>query len=62
VAVFSTRERADSASAKLGAQVSAAGRLWRMKMGPFATRAEAEAALAKARGAGYTDARIQRAD
>jgi len=62
VAVFSTRERADSASAKLGAQVSAAGRLWRMKMGPFVTRAEAEAALAKARGAGYTDARIQRAD
>jgi rare lipoprotein A len=62
VAAFSTKVRADGASIRLGAQVSAAGRLWRMKMGPFATRAEAEAALAKARGAGYTDARIQRID
>jgi len=62
VAAFSTKERADAAAAKLGARVSPAGRLWRMRMGPFATRAEAEAALAKAKRAGYSDARIQRAD
>lgn len=62
VAAFSTKERADAAAAKLGAGVSSAGRLWRMRMGPFATRAQAEAALAKAKRAGYSDARIQRAD
>ena len=62
VAVFSTRERADAAAGKLGASVSPSGRLWRMRMGPFATRAEAEAGLAKAKAAGYRDARIQRAD
>lgn len=62
IAAFSTRQRADAAAAKLGASVVPAGRLWRMRLGPFTARAEAEAALAKARAAGYSDARIQRAD
>jgi rare lipoprotein A len=34
----------------------------RVRLGPFDTPGEAEAALAKARVAGYSDARIQRAD
>jgi rare lipoprotein A len=62
VAVFSTRERADAAAKKLGAQVIQSGKLWRVRMGPFATQAEAQAALAKAKAAGYSDARIQRTD
>lgn len=62
VAAFSVQASANSVASKLGGQVSAAGRLWRVRLGPFATRAEAEAALAKAKGAGYSDARIQRAD
>lgn len=62
IAAFSTRERADAAAAKLGARVEPAGRLWRVRLGPFSSQAEAQAALAKARGAGYSDARIQRGD
>ncbi len=62
VAVFSTRERAETASAKLGGQVSQSGQLWRVRLGPFTAGTQAAAALAKAKAAGYRDARIQRAD
>jgi len=62
VAAFSTQERANGVAGKLGGAVSPAGRVFRVRLGPFATRAQADAALAKARGAGYSDARIQRAD
>jgi len=62
VAAFSTQERADKAAGALGGHVRQAGRFWRMQLGPFAGKAEADAALAKARTAGYSDARIQRAD
>jgi rare lipoprotein A len=62
VAAFSTKPRADGVADKLGGHVSPAGRFWRVRLGPFAARAEAEAALAKAKAAGYSDARIQRAD
>jgi rare lipoprotein A len=62
VAAYSTQDRASSVAGKLGGRISAAGRFWRVRLGPFTTRGEAEAALAKAKGAGYSDARIQRAD
>jgi rare lipoprotein A len=62
VAAFSARDRADAAAKKLGAQVVQSGQVWRVRMGPFATQAEAQAALAKAKAAGYSDARIQRTD
>ena len=62
VGAFSDRANADSAARKIGGAVSSAGKLWRVRMGPFATEAQAKAALAKARAAGYSDARIQRAD
>jgi len=60
-AAFSTRERADGAARKLGGSVTPAGRLFRVRVGPFASTAQADAALAKVRAAGYADARIVRA-
>lgn len=62
IAAFSNKASAEGVASKIGGQVSPAGRLWRVRSGPFATRREAEAALAKARSAGYSDARIQHAD
>lgn len=62
VGAFSTAERARSVAGKLDGKVSKPGKFWLARLGPFSGRAEAEAALAKARAAGYSDARIQRAD
>lgn len=62
LAAFSTAERARSAAAKVGGNVAQSGRFWRLRMGPYPDRGKAEAALAKARAAGYSDARIQRAN
>ena len=62
VGAFSTDARGAEAAHKVGGKVSQAGKYFRVRMGPFPTRGEAEAALAKARHAGYSDARIQRAD
>ena len=61
-AAFSTRERADKAAAKIGGTVSKPGKFWLMRLGPFKTKAEAEASLAKVKAAGYSDARILRPD
>ena len=58
VAAFASRAGAEATARKLGGGVSAAGKLWRVRLGPFATRAEAGAAQAKARNAGFTDARV----
>ena len=57
-AAFSTEERAERAATALGGRVTQAGRYWRVRTGPFATRDEAEASLAKVQAAGYSDARI----
>ena len=62
VGAFSNQANATAAASKVGGSVSAAGKLWRVRMGPYATVAQAKAALAKARSAGYSDARIQHAD
>ena len=62
VATFGNPRNASAAAAKVGGSQRASGKLSRVYMGPFANRAAAEAALAKARAAGYSDARIQRAD
>lgn len=62
VASFSTEGNAQKAAGKLGGKVSKAGKFWLARLGPFGTRAEAQAALAKAKVAGYSDARILRAD
>lgn len=57
-AAFSTAERAERAARALGGAVARAGQYFRVRTGPFATRGEAEASLAKVRAAGYSDARI----
>lgn len=60
-AAFSSRERADAAAKALGGAVTPAGRLFRVRVGPLASTAEAAAALAKVKAAGYADARVVRA-
>lgn len=57
-AAFSTEDRAERAARALDGDVSRAGRYFRVRTGPFATRGEAEASLANVRAAGYSDARI----
>ncbi len=62
VAAFSARARADELARKLGAKVfvSADGRLFRVRFGPFASEAEAQRALADAQKRGYPQARLLR--
>jgi rare lipoprotein A len=60
-AAFSSKERADAAARALGGTVSATGKLWRVRVGPLASTAAADAALAKVRAAGYAGARVVRA-
>lgn len=57
VAAFSTRERAEKAAGQVGATVEAAGKLWRVRI-VATTDAQAQAALAKAKHAGYAGAMI----
>lgn len=57
-ASFSTEERAERAARALKGDVTRAGAYFRVRTGPFATRGEAEASLAKVKAAGYSDARI----
>lgn len=59
---FSTRERAQAVAIRLGAALAWNGRFFRVRNGPFVNRADAEAALAKVRAAGYSGARILRAE
>ena len=59
---FSSEANARSGAGRIGGAVSPSGTLWRLTMGPYASEAEAKAALAKAKSAGYSDARIQRAN
>lgn len=60
-AAFSSKANADRAAGALGGFVSRTGRFYRVRTGPFATRGQAEAALAKVRAAGYSDARVSTA-
>ena len=55
---FSSQANAQRAAKALGGYVSPAGNLYRVRTGPFASRGQAEAALAKVRAAGYSDARV----
>jgi rare lipoprotein A len=57
-AAMSTLERAQKVAGSIGGSVSKAGPYFRVRTGPFATRQQAEASLAKVRAAGYSDARI----
>ena len=61
VGSFANEANAKAAAAKTGGTISPNGKLWRVRMGPYASEAQAKAGLAKARAAGYSDARIQSA-
>lgn len=61
IGAFSSEAKSNEIARKLGAGVAPAGKLFRVRMGPFTSRGQAEAALAKARAAGYSEARIQTA-
>jgi rare lipoprotein A len=62
VGAFSSKANADASAKKAGGSAVQSGKLWRVRSGPYPNEADAKAALAKAKGAGYSDARIQRAD
>lgn len=57
-ATMSTLARARKVAGSIDGSVSKAGKYFRVRTGPFATREQAEASLAKVRAAGYSDARI----
>lgn len=62
IGAFAHKPRATALAARLQASLSPVGRLWRVRLGPYATRRQAQAALDKVKAAGYTDSRIQRTD
>ena len=55
---FSSKANADRAANSIDGFVQQSGRYFRVRMGPFVSRGQAEAALAKVRAAGYKDARV----
>lgn len=57
-AAFSSEANAKRAAEAIGGSVSQSGRFFRVRTGPYSTRGQAEAALAKVRAAGYSDARM----
>jgi len=60
-AAFSKKANADRAAKALGGYVVQAGRYYRVKLGPYTSRGQADAALAKVHAAGYSDARVSTA-
>lgn len=55
---YSTQAAAERVVRSIGGYHERVGRLWRVRAGPYATRGQAADALAKVRGAGYSDAQI----
>jgi rare lipoprotein A len=58
VGAYANKANAVAVAKRVGGNAVAAGKLWRVRIGQNAARPAADAALAKARGAGYADARI----
>ncbi len=59
---FADRARAAGLAKQAGGRIEPAGAVWRVRVGGYATRGEADAALAKLRTAGYSEASVQRAN
>lgn len=57
-AAFSNQASAEKVATSLGGFVMPAGKYYRVRVGPFTSRGQADAALAKVRAAGYSDARV----
>ncbi|WP_375396366.1 septal ring lytic transglycosylase RlpA family protein [uncultured Sphingomonas sp.] len=62
VAAFSSRDRAAALARVLGARMIAAGKVYRVRLGPFATIALAAQARDAVAARGYGDARVVRED
>ncbi|HWW57433.1 MAG TPA: septal ring lytic transglycosylase RlpA family protein [Sphingopyxis sp.] len=60
VAAFSSEGRANAAARSVGGTVTKAGNLWRVRIGAFASDAEAQGALGKAKAKGFRDAVVVR--
>ena len=60
VGAFSTEARANAAAKSVGGHVTKAGQLWRVRIGPFASDADARSGLATAKAKGFRDAVVQR--
>jgi len=59
---FSVRANADRLASEVQGNVAMQGNLALVRVGPFATRGQAEQALAKLRARGYSDALIRPID
>lgn len=57
-AAFSSKANAERLANSIDGFVEKSGRFYRVRKGPFASRGQAEAALAKVRAAGYKDAKV----
>lgn len=60
VGAFSAESRANAAAKSVDGHVTNAGTLWRVRVGPFASDAEARGALGKVKAKGFRDAVVQR--
>lgn len=60
VGAYSAESRAGAAAKSVGGHVTKAGNLWRVRVGPFASDAEARGALDKVKAKGFRDAVVQR--
>jgi len=60
VGAFSSEARATAAAKSVGGHVTKAGNLWRVRVGPFASDADARGALGKVKAKGFRDAVVQR--
>ena len=60
-AAFASEANARRAAEALGGFVVPGGKFYRVQTGPFTTRGQANAALAKVKAAGYSDARVANA-
>ncbi len=58
VAAVSSRARAEDIAEYVAGRIEPAGALWRVRMGPYKSEAEATSALAQVRSDGYQDARL----
>lgn len=62
VGAFSSRANAESVAKAAGGSVYPAGKMFRVRTGPFANQAAANKGVVQAKAKGYSDARIVRAD
>lgn len=58
IGAYSTRQRAEEVAKRLGGIVSPAGKLWRVRTGPYSDAAAARSAIEKSSAAGFPGGRI----